>query len=118
MPWVAVRPLHARGEVDRAGRTLVDPAADIMTYHAALPIVNNWRSSHSWPLNSFQTTLRSRAKAVDARALIAQRLKRLASIESKLRRFPHMQLSQMQDLGGCRAVVRKLRAVYDLARSY
>ena len=30
---------------------------------------------------------------------MAQRLKRLASVEAKLRRFPRMKVSRMQDLG-------------------
>ena len=38
-------------------------------------------------------------------ALVAQRIKRLPSIVSKLQREAQMRLSQMQDIGGCRAVV-------------
>ena len=118
MPWVAVEPIFKRGEVDRAGETIINPNVDILAYYDALQVVNNWRSSHSWPLNIFQTTLRSRVKGVDSVALVSQRLKRLASIEAKLRRFPNMKLSQMQDLGGCRAVLRNIDRVYDMAGVY
>ncbi|MBP0003055.1 MAG: hypothetical protein J7642_04925 [Cyanobacteria bacterium SBC] len=38
---------------------------------------------------------------------MAQRLKRMPSIIGKLKRFPEMQLSRMQDIGGCRVVVEK-----------
>jgi hypothetical protein len=68
-------------------------------------------------------TLLRRAKNVNRSALIAQRLKRLPSIAIKLRDNPTMKLSQMQDIGGCRAVmpsiadVRKLIAIYDKSRS-
>jgi hypothetical protein len=63
-------------------------------------------------------TLTGRAKKIDERAIIAQRLKRLFSIAVKLKRNQHMALSQMQDLGGCRAVVRNVRAVHRLVAKY
>lgn len=36
---------------------------------------------------------------------VSRRLKRLPTIEDKLRRLPDMDLSSMQDVGGCRAVL-------------
>ncbi|HKX17736.1 MAG TPA: (p)ppGpp synthetase, partial [bacterium] len=73
-------------------------------FEAALEVINNWRSSHSYPLQALKMTLKLRAKRIDSNAIVAQRLKRLSSIATKLRRNKHMALSQMQDLGGCRAV--------------
>ena len=63
-------------------------------------------------------TLKMRAKRLDKRALIAQRLKRLSSIDVKLKRNKHMKISQMQDLGGCRAVLRWPGAVEKLVKLY
>jgi ppGpp synthetase/RelA/SpoT-type nucleotidyltranferase len=83
-----------------------------------LDIVNNWRSAHSFPLNTFQVTLKKRAHHLDSNALVAQRIKRLSSIEKKLRRYPDLKLSEMQDLGGCRAVVHSISAVHALVNSY
>jgi ppGpp synthetase/RelA/SpoT-type nucleotidyltranferase len=40
-----------------------------------------------------------------------QRHKRSPSIISKLARFPQMELSRMQDIGGCRAIVATVRDV-------
>jgi hypothetical protein len=63
-----------------------------------------------------QVTLRRLARRQDANALVAQRIKRLSSISHKLERFPTMKLSQMQDIGGCRAVlasVTKAEAIRD-----
>ncbi len=118
-------PQYSREELNEAGRTLVaynsSPEWDIDLYgeyEAALPIINNWRSSHSYPLNTFQTTLRRYARKIDEGALIAQRIKRLSSISAKLERFPDMKLSQMQDIGGCRAVVKSMSAVRRLAKLY
>jgi ppGpp synthetase/RelA/SpoT-type nucleotidyltranferase len=91
-------------QVNAAGETLINPNATDEELERALTIINNWRSVHSFPLNTFQKTLRDKARKVDSQVLVAQRIKRLSSIELKLRRFaPQMQLSQMQDIGGCRA---------------
>ena len=84
----------------------------------AMVIVDNWRASHSFPLNTFQMSLRRWTKAVDPDSLVAQRIKRLSSTEDKLRRFPTMKLSQMQDIGGCRAVVSSVARVRQLREIY
>ncbi len=117
MAWAV--PQHTKGQVDRAGRTLVTTKVPLPDLLDAYSVINNWRSSHSFPLNTFQVTLRNRARQIDGDALIAQRIKRLSSIEAKLVRFPKMNLSQMQDIGGCRSVVSNVamvRAVVDLHR--
>jgi hypothetical protein len=44
-------------------------------------------------------TLLNRARQVDEKALVAQRLKRFPSIYKKLGDNPNMKLSQMQDIG-------------------
>jgi len=87
-------------------------------YFEALDIVNNWRSSHNFPLNTFHIGLKRRTKVIDPGCVTAQRIKRLSSIEAKLERFPTMTLSQMQDIGGCRAIVASCAQVVKLARSY
>jgi ppGpp synthetase/RelA/SpoT-type nucleotidyltranferase len=129
MGWV--KPLFNRGEIDRAGQFLVDEKAisnsyaeanDIDGYvdaaDRAYTIINNWRSSHSYPLQIIKMTLLGRAKSVDNQAIVAQRIKRLSSIESKLTRNRNMKLSQMQDLGGCRAVLGTTRRVNELVDIY
>ncbi len=85
-----------------------------------MPVVNNWRSAHSYPLNSFQTNLRKRSQKVQAKPLVSQRLKRLDSVVRKLVRdqTSTMQLSQMQDIGGCRAVLASNKQVYAVTDSY
>src|SRR5687767_3478703 len=116
MAWVA--PQYERQQVNRAGRIRLDETASPEARESVLGIINNWRSSHSFPLNTFQMTLRERARKADSQALIAQRLKRLTAIEAKLRRFSDMKLSAMQDIGGCRAVLRDVRRVEQLAQFY
>lgn len=119
MDWI--KPERSKNQVNRAGRLLVMPCEEITNwdvYFDALDTVNNWRASHSYPLNTFKVTLRRKAFAVDSHAIVAQRIKRMSSIELKLTRFPTMQLSQMQDLGGCRAILGSWEQVRALQKRY
>jgi len=54
------------------------------------------------------------ALGLDSNAVVTRRFKRLESITWKLRRIPRLRLTNMQDLGGCRAVVRDVATVYAL----
>lgn len=114
--WVERR--STKGEIDRAGRALVELAPDDPRREAAIDVVDNWRSCHAYPLQVIKMTLKHRAKKIDKDALIAQRLKRRPSIEIKLRDNPNMKLSQMQDIGGCRAVLKTTKQVERLVRRY
>ncbi len=117
MAWA--KPVFTRSQVDRAGEILANPPGVLDDeLNNSLNIVNNWRSAHSYPLHAITMTLRSRAKLIDQTRLIAQRIKRLRSTEAKLRRFGHMQLSRMNDIGGCRAVVQSVSHVDSLVNFY
>lgn len=94
------------------------PGDDWDEYWGALAVVNNFRSSHAYPLNTFQVGLRKNCRRFDPDVLVAQRIKRLASIWHKLERFPKMRLSQIQDIGGCRAIVGNVQTVLDVHRYY
>jgi ppGpp synthetase/RelA/SpoT-type nucleotidyltranferase len=114
--WVA--PALSRNQVDKAGVLLVDPHSSEGQLEWAFTVVNNWRASHSYPLLNFKINLRTKLKSIQPSALVAQRIKRLQSIKVKLERSPTMQLSQMQDIGGCRAVVKSIQHVGHLVSSY
>ena len=117
MDWV-VR-AYDDEEIDEAGRQLISPRSSQSDISKALVVVNNWRAAHAFPLNTMQMRLRDKAREIDRRSpSIAQRLKRLPAIESKLRRLRSVSLSTMQDIGGCRAVVASTRAAYVLAKRY
>lgn len=105
MAWAVLE--FSKSQIDAAGRLLASEEPNPLEVRHALSVLNNWRSAHSFPLNTFQMGLRTRAQAVYGEALVAQRLKRTPSILLKLRRFPTMNLSRMQDIGGCRAVRRQ-----------
>jgi hypothetical protein len=53
MAWT--KPQYAHHQVDNAGDVLIKPipeGMDFLDYNYALEIINNWRSSHSCPLQS------------------------------------------------------------------
>lgn len=111
-------PEYSRSQVNRAGRILrkwEEPPRQILQ---AFKILTNWRSSHGYPINTFQATLRQKLKRIDSEAIVAQRLKRTPSILAKLDREPSMALANMQDIAGLRAVVSSLVKVRHLEQSY
>ncbi|MCC6798201.1 MAG: RelA/SpoT domain-containing protein [Candidatus Hydrogenedentes bacterium] len=108
----------SKGQIDRAGTALISLPSEDPQRAKAIEIVDNWRSCHIAPLQIVKMTLIKRAKKVSPAALVAQRLKRRPSIHIKLRDNPNMKLSQMQDLGGCRAVMTNIRQVVRLAGRY
>ncbi|WP_430491866.1 RelA/SpoT domain-containing protein [Pseudomonas fulva] len=116
MAWVT--PQFSKKKVMKAGSTLFNDDASDEEFEEALLILNNWRSSHSYPVNTFQASLRSKLKSLGIKGLVAQRLKRIPSIVAKLERFPGMSLARMQDIGGLRAVVPNLKSIYRLRESY
>jgi ppGpp synthetase/RelA/SpoT-type nucleotidyltranferase len=116
MSWVERR--YSKGQIDKAGQALIALPKDDPGREEAIAIVDNWRSCHSYPLQVIKMTLLQRAKRIYPLALVAQRLKRRPSIEIKLRDNPNMKLSQMQDIGGCRAVLRNLAEVRKLVATY
>lgn len=116
MAWTEL--IYSKGEVDRAAAKYLDSAVPAEERELALAVINNWRSSHAFPLNTLQMGLRNRAAPLDANALVAQRIKRLPSIRTKLQRLSGMKLSRMQDIGGCRAVVSDYKTLVRLDEAF
>lgn len=97
---------------------MISDDPDVEGFHQAIEIISNWRSSHSYPLQVIKNTLSNRAKKIDRTAIIAQRLKRLSSIKSKLQRLSKTRLAGMQDVGGCRAILKSVAQVHELLAIY
>ncbi len=118
MAWA--RPRFPRNQVDKAGAILASENATAREIMHAYEIINNWRASHAFPLNNFQTNLRAKVKNIQSDVLVAQRIKRLKSIKAKLLRpeTKTLELSQMQDIGGCRAVLKNIDNLYKVDASY
>lgn len=107
-------PSYSRSRVNRAGQALEAGKAS----HEDLQVINDWRTSHALPLNVVYMGMKRLANQVDSTALFSQRIKRLSSIETKLRRQSNMNLARMQDIGGCRAVVNRIGMVAGLRERY
>ncbi len=89
------------------------------SFDRALAIINNWRASHYFPLNTFQITLRRKAEHF-SKSVVSQRVKRLRAIQHKLQKHTEkpIALSEMQDIGGCRIVLGSVSQVEKLAKEY
>ena len=115
MAWAELE--YTRQEINGAG-ALFRPSAYVSEDTVrAINIIDNFRVAHAYPLNTLQTNLRARVRPIKGN-IIAQRLKRMPSILAKLYRFPTMQLWDMQDIGGCRAIVPDLNDVQQLVNTY
>lgn len=108
----------SRAAIDRAGRTLLREDISPEAADAAWEALANWRSVHAFPLNTVTMDLRQKVKRVARGALVVQRLKRARSMLAKLSKESSMRLTQMQDIGGCRAVVGSINEVYAIRDQY
>ena len=77
----------------------------------AREVVEAYRSAHAVPLHAAYMGLRSCLITEGLDLDLYRRLKRLPTIEDKLRRLPLMDLSSMQDVSGCRAVLNSQEEV-------
>ena len=94
-------------QVNRAGRKLLQDnlIENEAEFSAVLDVISYWRSEHDAPLKRAFEALQRVALEKDRRAIFAKRLKRVVSIARKLERFESMDLKNMQDIGGCRAII-------------
>jgi putative GTP pyrophosphokinase len=87
---------------------LSQPADRINTdleLRAAAELVWLFRLGFQRPLNKVTMGVRSMVRSEGSPIIVSQRLKRLPTIMGKLARYPEMNLSRMQDIGGCRAIL-------------
>lgn len=107
-------PKYSKKQIDKAGKSIAymfsnpSDGFSVQEFKEAINILNNWRSSHAYPLEVIANNLRRN----NPHAIVVQRLKRLDSIIGKIERFPDMSLYRMQDLGGCRVILDTIDDVY------
>lgn len=82
----------------------------------AFGVLSYWRYSFEKPLENALEKIQKDIKQIDNSAIFAKRLKRLPSIVTKLRRFPKMNLKNMQDIGGCRIVLSNTKKLTQVSR--
>lgn len=113
MTWAISK--YTRGEVARAGQVLIKIDASAEERSNAMDVMSSWRAAHAYPMHALLMLLRRKAAELDKKAIVVQRHKRAPSIIYKLTRYPKMELSRMQDIGGCRAIVSSARDVERLS---
>lgn len=102
----------SKTKVDRAGRLLRDwwiassdeGFADADLREAAV-VLAEYRVGFQNPLNKVTVGVRQFVDRESDDIVVGQRLKRQPAILNKLNRFHSMRLTQMEDVGGCRAIL-------------
>jgi GTP pyrophosphokinase len=114
------QPRHSKTKVDQAGRALTrwiqKDEGEVTEAAEALQVVRSWRARHAEPLALVTPGLRNWVDQESSQIVVGQRLKRMPQIIIKLGRFPSMRLTQMEDIGGCRAVLQDPAEVDAVAR--
>lgn len=97
-----------KSQVNRAGRALrrwMRGEIDDLAVQEALDTLTAFRAAHQYPLIKANNGLRSMVRTAGCKVEVSQRLKRMSTILDKIRREPTMAVGNMQDVGGCRAVL-------------
>jgi hypothetical protein len=79
-------------------------------------IANNWRDSHMYPMRRVRYEMIGQIRRLKQPGSTFARLKRMRSIRKKLRAIS-ANLNQIQDLGGCRAILPSIKDVKALINS-
>jgi len=87
----------------------------------AIEKIQNFREVHMYPLMLMTNHLSRNSKSINKKIIVARRLKRLNTIIDKLERPTldgksdnAIRLTRMQDIGGCRAIVKTLKDLHEL----
>ena len=106
--------VFSKKRVNRAGNNFRDQKED----EEDARVLEKWRALHRQVLDTFQRLLRNRAKHSDGKIVIAQRHKRKSAIIDKLRKLSGMNLSQMNDIAGCRLIFENTEALYEFRKNF
>tara|TARA_R100000306_G_C4327488_1_gene118443 strand:- start:21 stop:719 length:699 start_codon:yes stop_codon:yes gene_type:complete len=110
---------HTTSQVNKAGKVVrywvERRETDPEKLRHAITVIQDFRAAHAYPLTKASMGLRSMVKSEGVEPQVSQRLKRLPTILNKLTREPTMSLANMQDIGGCRAVLPTIDDVYAVA---
>ena len=104
-------------QVIKAGETFLQDKIGESEFDYAMDVLSYWRFSHEIPLEQALKVLQETTLKIDKNAIYAKRLKRYVSIVNKLRRFRQMKLKNMQDIGGCRAIVSSPKKLQKIVRA-
>lgn len=111
---------YSKKAIDKAARS-IRHNCESTEREEAIDKIQNFREVHMYPLMLIKNHLARTAKKINKSTVIARRLKRLPTIINKLERptldgtqSNTIKLTRMQDIGGCRAIVRNLDELLSL----
>ncbi|WP_217645556.1 RelA/SpoT domain-containing protein [Oceanisphaera psychrotolerans] len=111
---------YSKKAIDKAARD-IRHGCEGDTREDAINKIQNYRELHAYPLMLMKNHLVRTSNRVSDDIIVARRLKRLPTIINKLER-PSLdgisdnaiKLTRMQDIGGCRAIVKNLKQLKEL----
>ena len=102
--------------VIKSGKRLAHNDSSYEMYAHDMDTLHEWRRAHIAPMQRLNMYARGRVKGVN-QAIVAQRLKRIPTIISKLKDANiHCDLYSMQDIGGVRVVLEDVVQVEDFIK--
>lgn len=111
---------YSKTQIEKAGRN-IRHGCDGEERADAILKIQNFRETHLYPLMLIKNHLFQATKKVSKKGIVARRLKMLATILDKLERPTldgdeknAIQLTRMQDIGGCRAIVDSIGQLREL----
>ena len=110
----AMRDVRRAGDALRGEILWSDESADEIK--EIFRIANNWRDSHLYPMARIRHEMIGQIRRLKQPGKTFARLKRMKSIRRKLRNLPQG-LNQLQDLGGCRAIMPAMKDAQALVNS-
>ena len=84
----------------------------------SLELLQNYRVQHQEALRSTFDFLVQKSKIHYKGSLVVYRLKRIDTIIRKIKRYPTMDLSKMQDIAGCRTIVNSVNQIYNIVEEF
>ncbi|MHC9060972.1 RelA/SpoT domain-containing protein [Pantoea sp. y20] len=106
---------YSKSQIDKAAQNIRHGSEGDERLEA-IAMIQNFRELHLYPLMLMKNHLARTAAKVDKKVIVARRLKRLPTIIDKLERPSldggasnnSIKMTRMQDIGGCRAIVKNL----------
>ena len=106
-----------KSKIKKAGHNISHLTEDDPRYQDSLQVLSEWRGMHVAPMQSLNMYMRGRTKDYPD-VIVAQRLKRLPTIISKLKDANlHADLYSMQDIGGVRVIFESMDQLNSVANS-
>lgn len=111
---VSIEPFPSKSKIEKAGKYLRDVVSgriakdevSLERYLESIGVVTKFRDAHGYPMTKVRAGLASMVSTEGLDAALTQRHKRVPRIVRKLVRMEGTNLARLEDIGGCRIVVK------------